>query len=365
MRKFVAPGLYTENINFLGKAITVTSRGGPEVTIIDGNAGAPVAAFVTGEGPDSVRVITSQNGFGSFDTKQGGGASISSASPTIAKNVITNNASSDGYGGGVGIYFGSPTISHNTISHNYAQFGGGMSILGSSNAQVLNNTISDNTAGNGAAVMFDAAGNVLVEDNKILNNSAAGGQGGGFYIVNEADEMIIQNVFANNIANSGSQVYSLIPESQKGIELINNTFVSSPNSNADAAIIADGFNTNVLIENNIIYAVGDNAELLCNPIYQEGPPIVEFNDAFNPSLSYGDSCLGFSGTKGNISEDPKLANVIKGKYQLKATSPAINAGSNSAPDLPSNDLRRTPPNRRRHSRPGCLRVSMKVTKPCP
>lgn len=336
----VAPGLYTENINFLGKAITVTSSGGPEVTIIDGNAVAPVAAFVTGEGPDSVLSrFTLQNGFGSFQYQyQGGGVSISSASPTITKNVITNNASSDGYGGGVGIYFGSPTISHNTISHNYAQFGGGMSILGSSNAQVLNNTISDNTAGNGAAVMFDAAGNVLVEDNKILNNSAAGGQGGGFYIVNEADEMIIQNVFANNIANSGSQVYSLIPESQKGIELINNTFVSSPNSNADAAIIADGFNTNVLIENNIIYAVGDNAALLCNPIYQEGPPIVEFNDAFNPSLSYGDSCLGFSGTKGNISEDPKLANVIKGKYQLKATSPAINAGSNSAPDLPSKDL---------------------------
>ena len=336
----VAPGTYTENINFMGKAITVTSSGGPKVTIIDGNAVAPVAVFVTGEGPDSVLSrFTLKNGFASFEYQyQGGGVSISSASPTITKNVITNNASSDGYGGGVGIYFGSPIISDNVISNNYGQFGGGMSILGTSNAQLLNNTITGNTAGNGAAAILDGAANVFIEDNKILSNSATGGQGGGFYIVNESDEIIVQNLFANNIASSGSQIYSLIPESQKGFALINNTFVSAPNGDADAAVIADGFNTNVLIENNIIYAVGDNAALLCNPIYQDGPPIVEFNDAFNPSISYGDSCSGFSGINGNISGDPKLANVAKDSYQLKSDSPAINAGSNSAPYLPGKDL---------------------------
>ena len=32
----VAPGTYTENINFLGKAITVKSAKGSSVTIIDG-----------------------------------------------------------------------------------------------------------------------------------------------------------------------------------------------------------------------------------------------------------------------------------------------------------------------------------------
>ena len=101
---------------------------------------------------------------------------------------------------------------------------------------------------------------------------------------------------------------------------------------------SDGFNTNVLIENNIIYAAGDNAALLCNPIYQDGPPIVEFNDAFNQNVSYGDSCSGFGGTNGNISGDPKLVSVAKGKYQLASGSPAINAGSNSAPDLPKKDL---------------------------
>src|SRR2546428_9154943 len=32
----VAPGTYYENINFMGKAITVTSAGGPSVTTING-----------------------------------------------------------------------------------------------------------------------------------------------------------------------------------------------------------------------------------------------------------------------------------------------------------------------------------------
>src|SRR5262245_27005056 len=50
----VAPGTYLENLNFLGKAVRVTSEHGPNVTIIDGNGIGPVAAFVTAEGRESV-----------------------------------------------------------------------------------------------------------------------------------------------------------------------------------------------------------------------------------------------------------------------------------------------------------------------
>ena len=50
----VAPGTYTENINFMGKAITVTSSAGAETTIIDGGNTAPVATFSSSEGPMSV-----------------------------------------------------------------------------------------------------------------------------------------------------------------------------------------------------------------------------------------------------------------------------------------------------------------------
>ena len=55
----VRPGIYVENINFIGKAIVVKSESGPNVTVIDGgNAVYPdsgnVVLFVNGEGSGSV-----------------------------------------------------------------------------------------------------------------------------------------------------------------------------------------------------------------------------------------------------------------------------------------------------------------------
>jgi hypothetical protein len=52
----VAPGTYNENINFNGKAITVTSSGGAASTIIDGGAtpGLAVVAFQSNETRTSV-----------------------------------------------------------------------------------------------------------------------------------------------------------------------------------------------------------------------------------------------------------------------------------------------------------------------
>src|SRR5205814_7634056 len=50
----VAPGTYYENINFMGKGITVTSSGGPSVTTINGGAAGSVVMFRTNEGRNSV-----------------------------------------------------------------------------------------------------------------------------------------------------------------------------------------------------------------------------------------------------------------------------------------------------------------------
>ena len=55
----VDPGTYTENINFMGKAITIesTDPGDPDVvaaTIIDGGQAGSVVTFATGEGNDSI-----------------------------------------------------------------------------------------------------------------------------------------------------------------------------------------------------------------------------------------------------------------------------------------------------------------------
>ena len=43
-----------ENVDFVGKAITLKSEKGPEVTTIDGNEAGSVVLFKSGEGRDSV-----------------------------------------------------------------------------------------------------------------------------------------------------------------------------------------------------------------------------------------------------------------------------------------------------------------------
>ncbi len=106
-------------------------------------------------------------------------------------------------------------------------------------------------------------------------------------------------------------------------------------------MIADGFNANAEIMNNIILAPASETGLLCNPFYNYGPPIVQFNDAFSVTgTSYSGSCTGFGGTNGNISASPDF--LSRTNYQLQNGSPAINAGTNSAPDLPVKDFANHP-----------------------
>src|SRR6516225_56407 len=85
----VAAGTYVENLNFLGKAITVTSDQGPDVTIIDGNQAGSVVTFASGEGLQSVlNGFTVRNGNAASSALDGGGIRIANSSPTITGNFI-------------------------------------------------------------------------------------------------------------------------------------------------------------------------------------------------------------------------------------------------------------------------------------
>jgi hypothetical protein len=68
------------------------------------------------------------------------------------------------------------------------------------------------------------------------------------------------------------------------------------------------------------------------------PPILQFNDVFAPSgVPYGGTCTDQTGLNGNISADPIFVNPSAGDFHLQAASPAMNAGTNSAPNLPVTD----------------------------
>jgi hypothetical protein len=336
----VAPGKYVENINFNGKAITVTSSGGPSVTIIDGAQNGSVITFSSGETLSSlVHGFTIQNGKAVNPGGEGGGISVQNSSATITHNIIVNNEACEGDGIGVG--FGSPLIRNNVITKNFDSTcggigGGGIGIRGASSAQILNNVISNNSTGSyGGGVALWSGNAVVIEDNFITGNVAAG-NGGGISMFNEVSSvLIVQNLIKGNRAPTGNGVYWSNPAAA----LVNNTIIDSPRSSGGGTVSADGFCCSPMIVNNIIVALGGamNA-FVCNQV--DFPAnVFTFNDAFSKSGSaYGGVCTDQTGKSGNISANPKFVNPAKGDYQLRRGSRAINAGTNSAPDLPKKDL---------------------------
>jgi hypothetical protein len=152
----VAPGMYNESIDFLGKAIWLHSSDGAEVTIIDAEGSGTVVICESGEGPDTVL-----EGF----TITGGSAE---------------------YGGGMYNGSSSPTVINCTFSGNSADHGGGM-YNGSSSPTV---TFLGNTSGGGAAV-YNLYGSVTVINCTFSQNTATSAGGGGLF--NDQSNLLVAN----------------------------------------------------------------------------------------------------------------------------------------------------------------------------
>ena len=340
----VAPGTYVENLNFLGKAIRVTSDQGAELTVIDGNQAASVVSFVSGEGPQSVLSgFTLQHGKAAGSPGlRGGGIRIENSSPTITGNIITNNVAGDG-GGGISSSFGSPLIQGNLITNN-GQIpgwsggigGGGVSIGGASAVQLLNNVISGNSwsSSSGGGVTLFAAGTPLLKNNFITNNTAFS-QGGGVWIVNRSDASIVQNIIVGNSAGSGGGVYWLVPSGGRGPYLINNT-VSGNNSAQGSAVFADGFDSQVQLINNVLVSLNAQSTVACGT-FDASVPTFRFNEVVSTAgLLYAGICTNQTGSNGNISADPSFRDPSTGNYHLQADSPAIDSGTSDG--APPSDL---------------------------
>jgi len=136
---------YLENIDFLGKAITLRSESGAAVTTIDGRRLGSVVTFSPDlGGPPTIEGFTILGGLAA----QGGGIYCEDSDPTISRCVLVDNATLDGTqpgddGGCGGGVYGSP----------------------SAFLTLLDCTIASNTTGRGSDNFGDDAGN--------------GGDGGG------------------------------------------------------------------------------------------------------------------------------------------------------------------------------------------
>lgn len=208
----VASDTYVETIDFLGKAVTVRSESGPEVTIIDGDQVGSVVIFASGESGDSVLIgFTIRNGSGTtIGTKTyGGGVFCQNASPTLLDCSIIGNTA--GYGAGMCCFQAPATLVNCRIEGNLARFddltwegeGGGI-YCSESDLMLLSCEISGNTAGIGGGLYCDMSSSSVMDCSitgnvaKYFTYSDDDGNGGGVYC-------LFSNVEIDTCLISGNQ----------------------------------------------------------------------------------------------------------------------------------------------------------------
>lgn len=174
----VAPGVYAEAIDFLGKAITVESVAGPQATLIDGELepGRYVVTISAVEAAARLSGFTITGGFaagtGNNFTGPGGGLLISQAAAELDNLVVTGNQGV--IGGGVLIDESAVTITDVEFSDNFALFGGAIRIEGGA-LSISGSRFSANQAQtDGGAISVFWASQIDITDTEFEGNSAHG-----------------------------------------------------------------------------------------------------------------------------------------------------------------------------------------------
>jgi len=284
----VAPGVYYENINFVGKNITVASlflttqdTSFISQTIIDGGMNDSVVEIKSGEGQNAVLCgFTIQNGYAHGSSPydyNGGGIYCYSSCPTISNLIIKNNMAT-GYGGGIGCDWGSsPSLMELTIRNNSASNSGGGIFISYPGSCLSNVIISNNFAGSKSGGVYFYGGNSTLDRVDIINNSC-NGNGGGIYCDYSATINLTNTIVSNNFGNYGIYIFS-----------------------GNASITYSNFYDNQ------------------NGNFFNCDPWVGINVAVNANE---DSCDVYN----NIQLDPQFVNISNENYHLNESSPCIDAG---------------------------------------
>ena len=304
----VAPGTYNEQIDYLGKAVSVIGTGGAAVTTIDASGllgwnDIPydaIVRFINGEGPGSVLqgfTLTGHN-----DPTSQSAPVWSTGTPTLVGCTITGNT-----GWQTGGFFGGGTLSGCVIDNNFSnQEGGGVS----GDTQLFDCIISNNRSGsyNGGGLHTD--GGMMAVRCTIIDNSSAGDahSGGGV----DGPAVLIDCLIARNMADefAGQNMYGA--------------------SAVDGAALISGC---TIVENVFIgnggYVVKDIGTIVDSIIWNNTQVLGEIDDNLaDYSLVEG----GATGI-GNLNQDPLFVDPSQDDFSLQRSSPCLDAGDpNSPPD---------------------------------
>lgn len=238
----VAPGIYREHLEIVGKYIELRSVGGRDNTIIapnPGKTGIMIQQVPYRVGLPRLTIKEFRITGGNSPDGQGGAITIANnADPIIENNLIDNNYSTV-HGGGVLVFNNSnPTIRGNNINNNSAyMFGGGIFAVKNSSPVIYNNTLNNNTASgavfpnggaSGGAIYLEndtanpaARSKPIILKNNIYSNTAAFA-GGAISLRTGVDAIIEENTFTGNQASYGGGVH--IETEGSSPVIYNNTF---------------------------------------------------------------------------------------------------------------------------------------------
>ena len=312
------PATTTIDGTFLGPVVTFGIASTRQAvlqgfTITRGQGQTFAGGIAVSEGSPTIRGNIVQ---GNIGEGQGNGISLYFSSALVVGNTVTQNETASGFsggGGGGGIGVGGDPCGNSTCG-----------------AEVIGNLITQNTTNNfdsGGGIDINAAGYVKIIGNTITNNSVPN-FGGGISMVNSVNAQIENNLIVGNTAGtSGGGIYMSVPSGTRGPFVINNT-IANNSAPSGSAIYAGGFDLSSRIINNILVATPGSSALECDDTYDSHPPTVVANDAFVTSgaVAYAGVCASAAGNSGNISEQPVF---IPGSYRLAFGSPGIDAGMNA------------------------------------
>jgi len=220
----VAQGIYLENINFLGKNITLTGSNpySPSVianTIINGGGNGSTVYFNGSENSNcTLTGFTITGGSGTIaDGIHGmvnrgggilGGSNTANTHATISKCLITGNEAVRG--GGLAFFSGriEDSVISNNNSSDSAPPGGGGGFADCASPNIYSCVISGNNAGYAGGGLNDSGGTIF---NSLIVDNQAGFAGGGINQGGGRDSTIINCTFMENTAQSGSAIYNATP----------------------------------------------------------------------------------------------------------------------------------------------------------
>lgn len=339
----VSPGRYEERIDFLGKDILVMSTDGPAVTTIDSPGSGTAVVFVNGEGPGAVLA-----GFhvthGDAGSGDGGGVRCVDTTPTLRDCWFRFNQA--GQGGAIHLRRGGAVIDDCLFEDNAASGTGGAIRAIDAAVTLRRCAFRDNVASADGGGVALRRGTVAADDCAFVQNTA-GDEGGAVQLDGTGGELFGAHL-RHNVATRGAgvSIKGGATAALTGCVIGDNT-ASGRAGGVDIVDAAPTLTSCTVADNTAGAAAAgiggsDASPRVTNTIvWGNRPGAIAFSGASAPVVTYSDVEGGFAGT-GNLNANPRFASGPGGNYRLIASSPCVDAGTNTAPALPARDLDRQP-----------------------